>query len=250
VIYIWVRKTLDWQDEKAFWAQLRPSLRAKVEAWNATFTLPYHLFRHRVREIAALNLSKVEGAACAGWDEIPDGALVLPVDDDDWFAPDAARILESELRPGVIGYVWTGRWIEVPMNRGHRLYLWRRRLFPSTPPRWVCSTNTYAMLKSPETREPLRKHEVASDWFGQRIGRGDGSVRRIEAKPSAVNRTLASQTTLGLERSEISRSELLSKYRRHRRLYRRRLPPELAWSRPYVAMMAELMDELEPLPAA
>jgi len=87
MIYIWIRKTLDWEDEAAFRAQLPPHLIEPVELWNDCFKLPFHLFRARLRQIASLNRSRVDGVACAPWDAIPDGALVVPVDDDDWFAP-------------------------------------------------------------------------------------------------------------------------------------------------------------------
>jgi hypothetical protein len=88
MIYIWVRETTDWEDEQAFLAQLRPHLRQKVEAWNETFDMPFHTFRLRVREIARLNLSRVEGAERAEWDEIPQGGLVLPVEAHPPRAPD------------------------------------------------------------------------------------------------------------------------------------------------------------------
>jgi hypothetical protein len=42
----------------------------------------------------------------------------------------------------------------------------------------------------------------------------------------------------------IGRSELLRKYRRYKKLYEHPLPHDLAWARPYVAKMSELMDEL------
>ena len=239
-IHIWVRRNLDWTEEEAVLAQLDDA--SKVPVWNATFNMSYQRFRHRVAQIARLNHSRVEGAVVSEWEEIPDGALVLPVDDDDWFMPDAARALEAEVDPEKLGYHWPGRWIELPMSLGHRLYLLRHRLFPRTPPKWLCSTNNYAMVKSPEAKEPLAGHVTASRWFE---GPGEASVKRIERPLSVANRTLASQTTLGHLKEGIDRRKLLRKYRQHRRLYDRPVPPDLDWCRPYVAMMAGVMGELQ-----
>lgn len=60
-VYIWVRATLDWEGEEAVRTEFRP----RVDPWNATFNIPFHVFRHRVREIARLSHSRVEGAVCA-----------------------------------------------------------------------------------------------------------------------------------------------------------------------------------------
>ena len=54
------------------------------------------------------------------------------------------------------------------------------------------------------------------------MARGEPTIRRIDDNLNLVNRTLASQTALGL-RNDIGRSELLRRYRRHRKLYERRL---------------------------
>ena len=89
--------------------------------------VPFHVFRRRVREIAQLNHARVEGAVCADWEEIPNGALVLPVDDDDWFAPDAVRVLERGFDPGTTGYYWTSSWVERPINLRHSLRVTSRR---------------------------------------------------------------------------------------------------------------------------
>ena len=243
MIHIWIRRTVDWANEDAAVEQLTdPWLKPKVPLWNATFNITYQRFRYRVAQIALLAHSQVEGARLSKWDEIPDGAVVLPVDDDDWFAPSAASVLERELDPHALGYVWTSRWIESPMSIGHRVHIARRRLLPFTPPKWICGTNNYAMLKRPEARDLLVNHMEASRWFANRTTH---DIKRIDAELGVANRTLASQTTLGMRRHDFKRSELLRKYRRYRRLYRRPLPPTLAWCRPYVAMMADLMDELQ-----
>jgi hypothetical protein len=241
VIAIWVRSTVDWADEAAFLAQAPPDLGPKVELWNELFTLPFHTFRHRVREIAALNHSRVDGAVVADWDAIPEGALVLPVDDDDWFAPDIAAVLEREADPAADGCYWASRWIEVPTRAGHRLYLARRRLLPWTPPKWVLTTNNYAMVKAGDAEALLGSHVKASRW----LRGGGGSMTRIDRSLSLANRTLASRTTLRFDLPSISRADLLRKYRRYRRLYDRPPAPGLAWSAPYLAAMGELMRELE-----
>jgi hypothetical protein len=240
VIYIWVRKTVDWADEQAYWAQAPTDMKPKAELWNATFTLPFHLFRHRVREIAELNLGRVDRAVVADWDAIPDGALVLPVDDDDWFAPDIVRVLERELDPAVDGCYWPSRWIEVPTRFGHRVYLLRRKVLPFTPPKWILTTNNYAMIKSEDAKILLRSHTKASRWLKS----GAGRMTRIEESLSLTNRTLGSWTTLRFDLPSIGRAELIGKFRRYQRLYGR--PPRgLDWAEPYVRMMGELMADVE-----
>lgn len=241
MIYIWVRATADWGDENAFLAQLDPAFKPKVDVWNDTFDLPFHRFRRQVRRVAELNLSRVENAVVAGWDEIPSGALVLPVDDDDWFAPDVARVLEEGLDPHASGYFWIGSVMEVPINFGHRLALIRRAIFPSTLPRWICATNNYAMVKRPDTRALLEKHPLASEWFG---GPGKEEVRWIDKRLSLANRTLGSKTSLAFGRPTIRRTELIRKFRRYRALYSAPPAPELDWCRPYLTMMADLMGRL------
>jgi hypothetical protein len=241
LIYIWIRSTAHWEDEEAVLAQLSPELRSKVAVWNETFTMPFHVFRHRVREIARLNVSRVENAACASWEGIPAGSLVVPADDDDWFAPDLGRSLQDAYDPGASGYHWSPSFIEVPINLGHRVDLIRRRMFPRTPAKWLCATNSYALYKGPETERLLRSHTSASRWFE---AQPDGRVRRLARRLSAMNRTLGSQTSLGWQRSSITRSQLIRKLRSYRALYRKLDPPELAWCRPYLAMMADLMDRL------
>jgi hypothetical protein len=241
MIYIWVRSEVDWGDGERFLAQVYPHFRPKVEAWNRTFDLPYHVFRQRVKRIAELNLDRVEDAVRAPWNEIPDGALVAPVDDDDWFAPDLGTRLERELRDGALGCYWTSSFVEVPIGLPHRLGLLRRRVFPDTPPRYTCTTNNYALVKRPDTKVYLRRHVRAGRWIE---GEVTDRVDRIDARLSLMNRTLASQTSLGAKGPMISRGRLVRKLREYQRLYRDLDLPELPWCRPYLAMMGDLMDEI------
>jgi hypothetical protein len=242
MIYIWIRRTLDWSDEEAFWAQIDDRIRPGVELWNATLNMPFHRFRDRVRAIAALNHSEVGDATVADWDEIPDGSLVLPVDDDDWFAPDIVSVLSPRL-DGAIGFRWPSSWVEVPLNFGHRLSLFAEEHL-GKPRTFYCTTNNYALVRRREYRELLRFHTVADPWFMAVRHQPEGPrLRLLERHLSLANRNLGSSTVM---RRIHRRSHLLSRLRRYKRLYRRKLRSDLRWAQPYVSRMAELMDELEP----
>jgi hypothetical protein len=239
VIYVWVRATVDWADAEAVRAQLPPRIATAVAAWDATFSMPWHLFRHRVREIAKENHARIANAVVARWEEIPDGALFLPVDDDDWFAPEIADVLEGAWEEGVSAIRWRPSFFELPFNRGHAFDVARRRLFRRWPTFYLCTTNNYALVKGPGVEPLARSHEEASRWVATRP---PGEVRWIERRLSAMNRTFASTTSLwgtGEDRHAIAR-----RYRRYRAVYHRPVYRGLAWARPYVAEMAALMDEL------
>jgi len=246
MVYLCIRKTLDWSKEDAFWAQLPPEFALTVRLWNATFVIPYHLFRHRVREIIR-NANFLPNVTCLAWNEVPDGALVLPADDDDWFAPEVSNVLKRvhEQYQARDGYYWRGEFLQVPLNFRHRLSLWKQRVI-KTPTRWICSTNSYAVVKSDQTERLYNHHGEASFWYGDHPDR----VQEIPGGLSLMNRNLASRSSLSLWRSvktrPISVRTLMRKYRAYRGLYERPLPEVLAWSRPYVGMMGELMAELEP----
>ena len=247
VVYIWIRAGLPWDDEEAAMAELRPDLQYHAAAWNETFNISYQRFRHRVSEIARENRSRVQGAKTATWDEIPENALVMPVDDDDWFAPDAAETLKTEHDPRARVYLWPSRWVEVPLHLGHRFHLFRRRLLPWTPPRFVCTTNNYAMVKDGETRPLLGDHAVASEWVKPRLKAGK-TIRRIDRELSVANRTLGSQTTLmAVNRNRPARrKDLLRRFGAYRRLYEQPLSEPPQWAQPYLEQMKSLMAELRP----
>lgn len=241
MIYIWIRSTLDWENEAAFKAQLSSRLVDAVELWNRTFNIPYHLFRHRLRQIAHLNHTRVDGAKCTEWEAIPDGNLVVPVDDDDWFAPGLATTLAREQEEGISAYFWPSNFLEVPVHLQHQAGRIRRTLFPSTPNRFLCTTNNYAMVKGPEIQALLRKHTHASLWFESNM---NSAVKEIGEPLSIMNRTLGSVTSLAQKRPPFAREKLLLGLHRYRHVYSKRASPELAWSQLYREMMAALIQEL------
>ncbi len=245
MIYICIRQTLNWENETEFWSQLPTQFKPTIQVWNQSFNSPYHLFRQRVREISRINLSALPGAACVDWNDVPQGELVLPVDDDDWFAENVGTVLEKARDGQHHMYRWESSFLEVPIDFGHRLYLLKRRLF-RTPPKFICTTNNYAVVKSHQSEPLFRSHIRASEWFHSHRK----SVKELGTSLSIMNRTLASRTSLGMMRPEsckpIRKATLLRKYWQYRALYKRPLEMELAWCRPYVRMMDDLMDELLP----
>jgi hypothetical protein len=245
VIYICIRQTTNWANESEFWSQLPSEFKPTIQIWNQAFNIPYHLFRLRLREISRMNLAAVENAVCVNWKDVPDGALVLPVDDDDWFAENAGIVLEKALDSRWQGYRWHSSFLEIPIDFGHQLYLLKRMLF-RTPPKWICTTNNYAILKSPDSEPLFRSHIRASEWFLSH----PESVKEVGTGLSIMNRTLASRTSLALMRPETCKTirprTLLRKYQQYRALYKRTPGKELAWCGPYVRMMDNLMNELLP----
>ena len=235
-----MRATVDWDDPDSLAAQLDPAFLPKLAVWDATFTVPYHAFRSELRRIARLNLSHVEGAACSDWEAIPDGALVVPVDDDDWFAPNLATMLASRHNPDAIAYRWTSTFLEVPTTFGHHVHLARRLVLPGTPAKQFCTTNNYALIKRPGVRLLAANHMRAGEALA-----GHPQVEQVAARLSLMNRTIASQTTIGHRSPGVTRGHLVRKYRRYRRLYARAGPRMPEWARPYVGLTGALMQRLE-----
>lgn len=251
MIYLWVRATVDWADEDAFYRQLPDYFVDKVRLWNDTFTIPYHLYRHRVREIALLNWSRMEQVQLAHWDEVPEGGIVVPADDDDWFQPDLAGLIEAAREPDKVGYHWTESYLEIPTSLRHEIGRVRRLVFPRTAPKLVCSTNNYAIVKANDHRLPRKafalNHKKADEFFRPRQ---EQAVKRIQATASVMNRTLASKTTLGFKGKPISKPMLLLKYHRYHRLYAHPVPAIPQWSHEYLGKMAELTQALKLRPGS
>jgi hypothetical protein len=243
-IHLCVRRAVEWENEAAFLAQLDPAFLPKVEAWNRTFSLPYHLFRRELRAIAQANLEQVEGAVICGWEEVPDGALVAPVDDDDWFAPHLAATIRAAAGPDVFALHWRQGVVEVPINAGHGLRLLLRKLIPSLRPRWLCATNSYVIRKGSVDPRCFVSHVAASRWFPLQ---DPARIRVLPERLSLHNRSLASITSLNYGRSTITPRQLRRRRRAYGRLYRRpaAIQAGLAWSIPSLQRMQTLMARLE-----
>jgi hypothetical protein len=210
-VYVCIRRTLEWEDEAQVRALLIPSFRPKMEVWNGTFDVPYHLFRHRLKRIAQASLARIEGAVCA---------------------PDLALRLRDRYSPEMKGYLWVRSVLEPRVPWRRRLWSWKKS---------VCDTNNYAIVRRQDADELVRRHVRA----GRYLAANAALIARVPGVLAIQNRNVSSQTAMGWRRDSFTRDDLVRSYRRYRRLYDSVvLPEDLAWARPYVAEMAELMRDL------
>ena len=238
MIYICVRHTLDWGNKAAVDAELIESFRPKVERWNATFNMPYHEFRRRLKVIAQLSLDRVEGAQRGSVETAPPGALLVPVDDDDWFSPDLANRLREEFDPSISCYYWMRHILEP----GRHLRRIKGLLKEFVTGEVIFASNNYAIRNVADLARLTGPHMEAHRHFQAT----PEQVRYLPAALSMHNRNLASQTTLGMGRRILTRDELIERFDRYRTLYAKPyLSRGLRWAAPYVTLMAELMDTLK-----
>lgn len=237
-VHICIRRTLDWSDPAGVSAGIDPGFRQKFETWNATFDMPYAEFRRRMVEIATLNLSRVEGARLTPLAEVPPGAWIVPIDDDDWLAPDLVARVRRLLDAPVTGCRWRREVIE-PLDdrRGPRAWLRRRRALEH----FVCASNNHAILNTPEIAPLVRNHVLASEYFDAH----PAELRRTPRFLAIQNRNPASQTALALREPTISRDRLVGVLDRYQGLYAGwKLRRSLRWAQPCLDRMAELVDSV------
>jgi hypothetical protein len=240
-IHLFVRKTTDWSNEETFRSQLDPAFAPKVETWNKTFSMPYHVFRQELAAIAEWNHSALPCWKTTIWEEVPEGAIVVPTDDDDWFAPAAIECIGSNMGSRDDGCLWRQSVLEVPINFLHRVHLTARKILPFLKPKWLCSTNNYAFIKKSSSIN-WSNHMQASKAFSS----GTLKIADIPRYLSVHNRSLASITSMGLGKNEITPREMRCKAMDYKKLYAKAsLPEELSWAQPFVLRMKALMQDLK-----
>jgi hypothetical protein len=230
--------------------------------------MPYNKFTAELARISSQNFKAVRGAEIAEWGDVPEGSVVLPCDDDDWFSPLAASIVFKAMSNEAELALWTQSVLEVPITFLHSTKLFLRGLLPFVKPAWTCSTNNYAVRKSARNYPAFMSHVRASRLFD-----GNRLLVKLNGRLSLQNRSLASQTSVaghGIDHLIESGDKLKLKitntridvanvgcprhvpknsHRLVRRLeayknlytrYQTESGSELAWSRPYVDAVRNL----------
>ena len=238
-MYLWVRRTLPWDDKAYVEAHLVERARRLAKVWDQTFHLEYHEYRYRLKEIAADSLRAVRGTRIAALEEIPDGAIVVPTDDDDWFAPDLAEQIQAHYNPERSCLLWRHYTIELPRRLRERLLsLWRLRVKRTL----TCRTNNYALVKSPTSMSGFGSHGAGSRYFDA----NKALVQRLPLHLNVQNRNLSSKSIGKRDPKPPTPANLIERYRRFVALYAgRKLPSEVAWARPYLNQVAKLTSELK-----
>lgn len=147
-VYICIRLTAAWEDKAGYRSRLIAGLVPHIEARDATFSTPYHEFRAAIAEITMTGLRAVRAAVIAPYNDISEGAIVMPCDDDGWKAPHAAEALVAS---GCDCAVRKQSVLQVPLDWMHALKVRAGNLWRGFHrPRWFCSTNNYPLRKDPE----------------------------------------------------------------------------------------------------
>lgn len=234
---------MDWNNEKVFLAQLKEKFRPKVETWNNTFDMPYHIFRREIKHIAQLNLSRVENAGLADLDEVPQGEIIIPIDDDDWLSPQVANVLTEKIEPEKEGYYWHKDYINRPPTIPIKIF---RFLLPKVAAKrggqWPCSTNNYAFTNNYNLASSVFTHDGAKYYFDAY----GSKMKKIDQHLSIMNRTIASQTSMNPGKQNTSKRLLLKYYYLYTKMYERIQLPNHEWCNPYLSMMSDVMHELKP----
>jgi hypothetical protein len=105
-----------------------------IDARDATFRTSYREFRAAISEITMSSLRAVRGAIIAPYDEIPEGAIMMPCYDDDWTAPHAAEVLVEFFAGAHDRAVWIQAVVQVPLDWMHALKIRAGKVWPRLNP--------------------------------------------------------------------------------------------------------------------
>lgn len=110
---ILVRKTLPWhkiRDMDHFKSMCSfPQILPFVEEWNKVLNMPYWVFRSKVKEIANKSLRRTGIPVMTNLRRVGRkfNRIVIPIDDDDWLAPNIKDVLPNLFSdPKVRGVCW------------------------------------------------------------------------------------------------------------------------------------------------
>ena len=215
-VCIFVRSNIDWLN---FDYKVKFGAERQVGFWNDVFKMPYHIFRHRLQQLAERNLNDLGLPVVKDIKQALTHTVVIPVDDDDWFSPDLNAVVRREFDLTMPVLTWKCHFLTEDGA--------------SIDNRFLCCTNSYAVntkAGTPEVIPCIYDHTFADKTFRPKY-------KCVDWKLGATNRTLASAVILRDIKSADELVQRLAKYRQNTQL-----PGE--WFDGYLQEVINLYNEL------
>lgn len=247
---IFRRRTLPW--DKLTWKEfeditfLRPAEIDILKVWNKEFGVSYLEFRAELKRISLCSLRAVRHAICVGesrrrlFVNLPQTAIIVPVDDDDWLAPGLFRRLRRVHTPDTLLCAWNpGRWT------------WRARN-PSIMQKDSLMTANYACCglrgspvaaefrhyarTRPRVYNSVQPFELLQQQFPDRVVKAGDALSLVIKSP-------ASTIELGMLPTDLKTLSYDNQDHRYQIFGRNnKACPGLSWANEYIEMYRELMQ--------
>ena len=214
-LVIWERTAINWSsmDMDAFFKQenkifkrYEELLRFCIPVWNETFHLEYPQFRAELQLIANENRGNLPGVDeiirgesdfAQYIDSAADDTIIVPVDDDDWFAPDLVR-LKTIFEQGKFRYVI---WPQLIIGPNRKDYMYRVLKVPEQD---IPESNNFAFTVGMFKEYDYKEIEVILPYH-MSLGRKFLTLNKPVHIPgwfSVYCKTVASISFMGTRRKE------------------------------------------------
>ncbi len=192
-IILGVRSMSDWQvGQNLLTSPWGDGWEKRLQWWDEVFSMPYHTYRFNLQKIAKENWSRIEGldsiVSIRSWQpELFHDAIIVPIDDDDWLAPQICHVIRNQIQPDTTAISWQADRIECPhcyaINTcgDANFYI----------------TNGYAL--TPNYRDAVGDEQFKDSllWHVHAADHAKEHSRHLASVLGAAPRTWASVTTLG-----------------------------------------------------
>ncbi len=191
-IILGVRSMSDWQDGQNLLTAPWDGWEDRLQWWDEVFEMPYHVYRYGLQIIARKNWARISGldsiVSVRSWQpELFHDAVVIPIDDDDWLAPQICHVIRNQIQADTTAISWQSDRIECP----------HRYVKNTCGDANFYITNGYAL--TPNYRDIVGDEQFKDSllWHVRAADHAKEQSRHLDAVLGAAPRTWASVTTLG-----------------------------------------------------